>query len=162
MCWTVCHLACWCSVLTHVQANFLKESIKPVVSYPPTGVEAYQKSSPERSAGSWKIRISHLIPNKLSRKQLRKETGRHEDTDAPLWPPSEAALILPAASFLGHMAPAGNLLGCLHVPHCGVSWAGHEAAHPTGSTQSGGGREAANYHRAYRCSQEYQRVINGI
>lgn len=75
------------------------------------------KGRPERDAVSWENRINHLIATNLSREQLFREEGRHDDTDTSLQPLSEGVLFLPAASFLGHMAPAGNLLGCLHIPH---------------------------------------------
>lgn len=93
------------------------------------------RARPECELKKKNNRINCLIPTKLSREQLLREAGRHEDTDTPLRPPSEGALFLPAGSFLGHMAPAGNLLGCLHVPHREASRAGHEAAYPTGSEE---------------------------
>lgn len=46
------------------------------------------KSRCERHAASWKYQINHPIPNKPSREQLLRETGRHEHRRAsltPLW-----------------------------------------------------------------------------
>lgn len=167
--WPVCKLGCGFWNVSSAAGVQAKEPTKPAVSHQQTLLlpsshhiqakrEAIKANAAERQRDA---------ANKSSYSHQAEPTaaiwkGRQEDTDAPLQPPSDGALFLPAASFLGHMAPAGNLLGCLHIPHWGASRAGRETAHPTGSAQAGGEREGANYCHSCWCSEEYQRVINGI